>query len=476
MDSIKSLPSTRRTDSLSKVETAHTDHKPEKTATPLIFEGQACKNPGVLKIILDDLASKASSDELIATHLHNAHVGTYMNYLAARINNFGEVFNENVQRILHDKGMHFVKIVGNTVQFETNNPTFQLIFKDGICTNPELLKTIRTDLTSKMATDDLIAKHISNAYTGGYMEYLNARIKNIGDAINRNVERQLHDQGIHVIKLEDGSIALGGYGVMPDRFMMIRESLPGLGDEVVGLISGYDGVLMVDKSEAYMCRVLIEGTPAEKSLVFAAASEACDIARLDAIIAKQVIPFLRQTQGNAWRLNLCGVDFTGLQILGLHMPRVDLSGAIFKGAMVGAMDFTQAKCWNTDFSGADLSYAKFGGGPPVKKDSRLSGAVFNGAKLCGANLVDQDLTAGLHDADVTGANLRGARVSHNTRVIVHGIRVSAKIMRNWYPEKPIKLEGLEVRYLLEPLHHNFDSGPSTERPEETFERGTHTRS
>ncbi|MBL8709265.1 MAG: pentapeptide repeat-containing protein [Rhodospirillaceae bacterium] len=77
-------------------------------------------------------------------------------------------------------------------------------------------------------------------------------------------------------------------------------------------------------------------------------------------------------------------DFTGRNLSGLKLPRLDLSMANLAGC---------------DFSGADLS------------ESKLQGANLAGVNLAGAILKDADLAgADLSDANLKGANLAGANL------------------------------------------------------------------
>jgi hypothetical protein len=77
-------------------------------------------------------------------------------------------------------------------------------------------------------------------------------------------------------------------------------------------------------------------------------------------------------------------DFTGRNLSGLKLPRLDLSMANLAGC---------------DFSGADLS------------ESQLQGANLAGCNLAGANLKDADLGgADLSDCNLKGSNLSGANL------------------------------------------------------------------
>lgn len=77
-------------------------------------------------------------------------------------------------------------------------------------------------------------------------------------------------------------------------------------------------------------------------------------------------------------------NFTGRNLSGLKLPRLDLSMANLAGC---------------DFSGADLS------------ESNLAGANLAGVNLAGAILKDADLAgADLSDANLKGANLAGANL------------------------------------------------------------------
>lgn len=77
-------------------------------------------------------------------------------------------------------------------------------------------------------------------------------------------------------------------------------------------------------------------------------------------------------------------DFTGRNMSGLKLPRLDLSMANLSGC---------------DFSGTDLS------------ESKLQGANLAGSNLAGANLKDADLSgADLSDANLKGSNLAGANL------------------------------------------------------------------
>lgn len=77
-------------------------------------------------------------------------------------------------------------------------------------------------------------------------------------------------------------------------------------------------------------------------------------------------------------------NFTGRNMSGLKLPRLDLSMANLAGC---------------DFSGSDLS------------ESKLQGANLAGTNLAGATLKDSDLSgADLSDANLKGANLSGANL------------------------------------------------------------------
>lgn len=99
---------------------------------------------------------------------------------------------------------------------------------------------------------------------------------------------------------------------------------------------------------------------------------------------RQLLDILRAHHD--WLRGLGGerANFTGRNLSGLKLPRLDLSMANLAGC---------------DFSGADLS------------ESKLQGANLAGASLAGANFKDADLSgADLSDANLKGANLAGANL------------------------------------------------------------------
>lgn len=99
---------------------------------------------------------------------------------------------------------------------------------------------------------------------------------------------------------------------------------------------------------------------------------------------RQLLDILRAHHD--WLRGLGGerANFTGRNLSGLKLPRLDLSMANLAGC---------------DFSGADLS------------ESKLQGANLAGVNLAGAILKDADLSgADLSDANLKGANLAGANL------------------------------------------------------------------
>lgn len=97
-------------------------------------------------------------------------------------------------------------------------------------------------------------------------------------------------------------------------------------------------------------------------------------------------------------------DFTGRNMSGLKLPRLDLSMANLSGC---------------DFSGTDLS------------ESKLQGANLAGTNLAGADLRDADLSgADLSDANLKGANLSGANLDGADlwRANLMGVEVSPDVL------------------------------------------------
>lgn len=97
-------------------------------------------------------------------------------------------------------------------------------------------------------------------------------------------------------------------------------------------------------------------------------------------------------------------NFTGRNLSGLKLPRLDLSMANLAGC---------------DFSGADLS------------ESKLQGANLAGVNLAGAKLKDADLSgADLSDANLKGANLSGAKLEGADlwRANLMGVEVSPEVL------------------------------------------------
>jgi uncharacterized protein YjbI with pentapeptide repeats len=97
-------------------------------------------------------------------------------------------------------------------------------------------------------------------------------------------------------------------------------------------------------------------------------------------------------------------DFTGRNMSGLKLPRLDLTMANLSGC---------------DFSGTDLS------------ESKLQGANLAGTNLAGANLKDADLSgADLSDANMKGANLAGANLDGADlwRANLMGVEVSPDVL------------------------------------------------
>ena len=97
-------------------------------------------------------------------------------------------------------------------------------------------------------------------------------------------------------------------------------------------------------------------------------------------------------------------DFTGRNLSGLKLPRLDLSMANLAGC---------------DFSGADLS------------ESKLQGANLAGCNLAGANFKDADLGgADLSDANLKGSNLSGANLNGADlwRANLMGVEVAPEVL------------------------------------------------
>jgi uncharacterized protein YjbI with pentapeptide repeats len=97
-------------------------------------------------------------------------------------------------------------------------------------------------------------------------------------------------------------------------------------------------------------------------------------------------------------------DFTGRNMSGLKLPRLDLSMANLSGC---------------DFSGTDLS------------ESKLQGANLAGSNLAGANLKDADLSgADLSDANLKGSNLAGANLDGADlwRANLMGVEIAPEVL------------------------------------------------
>jgi uncharacterized protein YjbI with pentapeptide repeats len=109
---------------------------------------------------------------------------------------------------------------------------------------------------------------------------------------------------------------------------------------------------------------------------------------------------------------LDGAD-KGRLIVQLHagrlLPRLALSGADLRGALLAGTDLSAAALAGVDLSGANLSRARL-----VRADlgaSRLQGADLRGADAGGANLRHADLRqARMHRCNLSQADLRGANV------------------------------------------------------------------
>jgi len=119
--------------------------------------------------------------------------------------------------------------------------------------------------------------------------------------------------------------------------------------------------------------------------------------------------FLRQQVG--WAI-LHGILPARLRadLPGIVMPRVELSGVVFRGCLTGAdmrwANMRRANAIWARFENANLSEATF-----VSADLRK--ARFDNANLRGANMSYVDLyDAVLKGADLRYANLRGARLDH----------------------------------------------------------------
>ena len=72
------------------------------------------------------------------------------------------------------------------------------------------------------------------------------------------------------------------------------------------------------------------------------------------------------------------VDFTESNFECAVLAHSDLTGSVFKDALLGSVDFCEAKLHEVDFSGADLHNASFCG-------ADIEGAVLTNTNLAGAN-------------------------------------------------------------------------------------------
>lgn len=135
-------------------------------------------------------------------------------------------------------------------------------------------------------------------------------------------------------------------------------------------------------------------------------------------------------------------DLTGADLSGVSLAQADLEGATAVNLNGQAADFSRARCVGADFSGADLSYADFSradlvrvrfvqaravdaqfagancseavfartllDGARADRDTRMAGAVFQGASLLNVRLAGADLSgAVLEDCVLDGADLSG---------------------------------------------------------------------
>lgn len=155
-----------------------------------------------------------------------------------------------------------------------------------------------------------------------------------------------------------------------------RKGLPTLRGE----ISAEDEA---DAERQLRLKLLTPQIPSHVDLTEKAAVEAAEMAAKRRNL-RQLLDILRSHHD--WLRGLGGerADFTGRNLSGLKLPRLDLSMANLAGC---------------DFSGADLS------------ESKLQGANLAGVNLAGANLKDADLSgADLSDANMKAANLAGANL------------------------------------------------------------------
>lgn len=103
-------------------------------------------------------------------------------------------------------------------------------------------------------------------------------------------------------------------------------------------------------------------------------------------------------------------DFASLDLSGLNLQRVNLSGGIFHQARLSKANLQGADLSNADFGQASLSKA-------ILKDANLGRAYLSTADLEGADLRGADLSycylnnANLRGANLCGANLTGAKVT-----------------------------------------------------------------
>jgi uncharacterized protein YjbI with pentapeptide repeats len=108
---------------------------------------------------------------------------------------------------------------------------------------------------------------------------------------------------------------------------------------------------------------------------------------------------------SAVRANLTRVDLEGADLSGATMARVTLEGATLKGANLDGADANNGNLELANLTGA-------GGHRLNLQSAHLAGASLRGADLSAANLSSADLTgAKLTGADLTGADLRRARLT-----------------------------------------------------------------
>jgi len=102
--------------------------------------------------------------------------------------------------------------------------------------------------------------------------------------------------------------------------------------------------------------------------------------------------------------NVVTGSFSGLNLTGANLHRVELTGAILILTNLEGANLYRANLWGSFLNGANLSFANLG-------NASLRLANLGNASLRLANLTDANLTdANLADSDLSNANLSGANL------------------------------------------------------------------